>query len=322
MPAERWPLEPGPFRVILADPAWRFKDKLQAMKADTKRHAADHYVPCEGSQEADMATLDVARLPVAQVAAEDAMCVLWTPASMITDGMFVLNEWGFTQKQVWIWIKIGKREHRIEDWITDSGLTPLELLRTALELCAHWSDGSNAGVGAVSTATRLLMRSRMLTKGILGRTESIAQDDGSIVVPEDLALGFFMGRLTRACAEIALVGTKGRIYKHQRCHSIRQVFLAPNRKDKGAKHSTKPECVQDAIERMFPEGERLELFARRHREGWQCMGNQCPGTMGEDLFASFERMGVKLPPPPGVDPDQITLFDHVGPMAGAPRGEP
>ena len=52
MPAERWPLEPGPFRVILADPAWRFDDKLAAMKDGVKRHAAEHYVPCEGSEEA------------------------------------------------------------------------------------------------------------------------------------------------------------------------------------------------------------------------------------------------------------------------------
>ena len=302
----RLPLDPGPYRVIVADPSWRFADKLQAMTDGVKRHAADHYVPCEGSEEADMATVDIARLPVAQATAEDAVCVLWTPASMLGDGMTVMDAWGFQQKQVWIWIKTSVREHRVADWIEDSGLTPLELLRASLDLCAHWSDGRSAKVAPPVGWTHAGLR--LLSQGILGRMDSLATNGGATAVPHDLALGFFMGRLARACAEIALVGTKGRIYQHLQCRSIRQVFLAPNRKDKDAKHSTKPDSVQTAIERMFPEGHRIELFARRARPDWTCMGNQCPGTVGEDIFASFTRMGLSVPQP-GIDPNQVSLFE-------------
>jgi hypothetical protein len=41
-------------------------------------------------------------------------------------------------------------------------------------------------------------------------------------------------------------------------------------------HSRKPEAVQDALERLFPDGPRLELFARRPRFGWTVWGNEVP----------------------------------------------
>lgn len=37
-------------------------------------------------------------------------------------------------------------------------------------------------------------------------------------------------------------------------------------------HSTKPEEVANRIERMYPEANKIELFARRTRPGWDCMG--------------------------------------------------
>lgn len=46
-------------------------------------------------------------------------------------------------------------------------------------------------------------------------------------------------------------------------------------------HSTKPEGLQDHIEEFFP-GPYLELFARRTRPGWTCLGNECPGD-GMDI---------------------------------------
>lgn len=42
-------------------------------------------------------------------------------------------------------------------------------------------------------------------------------------------------------------------------------------------HSVKPERVQDRIERLWPEATpRLELFARRRREGWAAWGKEAP----------------------------------------------
>ena len=59
---------------------------------------------------------------------------------------------------------------------------------------------------------------------------------------------------------------------------MRDVFVAPR-----LKHSAKPDIVQDAFETMFPGGPYLEVFARRARPGWTCVGNQAPETIGRDV---------------------------------------
>lgn len=101
-------------------------------------------------------------------------------------------------------------------------------------------------------------------------------------VQEDLALAFGMGRLARNCCEHALVGVRGSIYKHVSARDVRNVFLHP-----GLPHSQKPEVVQDGIDRMVPTGNRLELFARRARLNWSCIGDQAPDTLGQDILESL-----------------------------------
>jgi N6-adenosine-specific RNA methylase IME4 len=93
-------------------------------------------------------------------------------------------------------------------------------------------------------------------------------------------LAFGMGWLFRGACEIALVGTKGSPRPVSR--SERNVWLSP-----ALRHSAKPETLQDSLDRMFPEVPKLELFARRARPGWTCVGNQCPATYGEDIRDSL-----------------------------------
>ena len=40
------------------------------------------------------------------------------------------------------------------------------------------------------------------------------------------------------------------------------------------KHSAKPQQIACYIEEMFPHSKKIELFARRKREGWTCWGNE------------------------------------------------
>lgn len=40
------------------------------------------------------------------------------------------------------------------------------------------------------------------------------------------------------------------------------------------RHSQKPEHAYEMIEAMFPEAEKIELFARKTRNGWDCWGNE------------------------------------------------
>lgn len=44
--------------------------------------------------------------------------------------------------------------------------------------------------------------------------------------------------------------------------------------EKVTKHSKKPQVAYEIIERLYPSAEKLELYARNHRLGWDCWGNE------------------------------------------------
>ena len=94
-------------------------------------------------------------------------------------------------------------------------------------------------------------------------------------------LAFGMGRLSRNCTENLLLGTRGRIYKHQASRSERNAFFAP-----ATRHSVKPDEVHAKLDRIFPDLPGLELFARREHPGWTCLGAECPSD-GKDIFEAL-----------------------------------
>jgi N6-adenosine-specific RNA methylase IME4 len=92
---------------------------------------------------------------------------------------------------------------------------------------------------------------------------------------------FGMGRLFRQAHEIALIGTLGKnVYKNIVSKSQRSVAFDVN---KG--HSIKTELLQNRLEMMFPTSKKLEIFARRIRQGWTCIGD---GVTGIDVRTSIE----------------------------------
>lgn len=40
------------------------------------------------------------------------------------------------------------------------------------------------------------------------------------------------------------------------------------------RHSQKPQIAYEIIERLYPTTRKIELYARNHREGWDCWGNE------------------------------------------------
>lgn len=94
-----------------------------------------------------------------------------------------------------------------------------------------------------------------------------------------------MGRLFRQSHEIALIGVKGSVYSELMNKSQKSVVL-----DVARKHSSKTEALQDQLEKMFPDGKYLELFARRDRKNWVCIGNENPSTLGENIVDSLKRL--------------------------------
>ncbi len=92
-------------------------------------------------------------------------------------------------------------------------------------------------------------------------------EDWDQVREEDTCMG--MGRYTRHCHEVCLIGARGRAASRVvKNHSIRSVFYAER-----LEHSRKPDRVYEIIEKMTDgKGPYLELFARRPRAGWVAYG--------------------------------------------------
>lgn len=86
---------------------------------------------------------------------------------------------------------------------------------------------------------------------------------------------FGMGRTLRAEHETCIVATRGR--PQAKNHSTRTTFVT----DLGGlsaeigRHSEKPEKFYSIVEELF-DGPYCELFARRQRPGWTCLGNEIP----------------------------------------------
>ncbi|GJD31450.1 hypothetical protein PMNALOAF_2709 [Methylobacterium adhaesivum] len=89
------------FPVIMADPAWQFVTRSSKGKG---RSPEQHY---------DCMTLDeIKALPVASIAADDAVLLLWAIDPLLEEAFKVGRAWGFTPKTVgFYWTKTG-RGHR------------------------------------------------------------------------------------------------------------------------------------------------------------------------------------------------------------------
>lgn len=86
-----FPRQRGGYGVILADPPWRF-----ATRGKLGPKAAPYAV---------LSLVDLCRLPVWTIAADDAVCVMWTIQTHIDQALQVLGAWGFAYKTMGTWAK-------------------------------------------------------------------------------------------------------------------------------------------------------------------------------------------------------------------------
>lgn len=91
-------LENRRFRTILADPPWRFANRTGKMAPE--HHRLSRY----GTMDLD----EIKALPVSQIADEPAHLYLWVPNALLTEGLAVMEAWGFQYKTNLIWHKIRK----------------------------------------------------------------------------------------------------------------------------------------------------------------------------------------------------------------------
>jgi N6-adenosine-specific RNA methylase IME4 len=74
----------------------------------------------------------------------------------------------------------------------------------------------------------------------------------------------------RPSCELALLGTRGKA-RSSLLVSKNQFQLI---EEERGEHSVKPEGAYERLEAMFPNTGRIELFARRSRQGWDQFGDQ------------------------------------------------
>jgi len=89
---------PGRFATILADPPWQFVNRTGKMAPEHRRLLRYPTLALE----------EIARLPVAGLAAERAHLYLWVPNALLAEGLQVMAAWGFTYKTNLVWYKVRK----------------------------------------------------------------------------------------------------------------------------------------------------------------------------------------------------------------------
>lgn len=97
------PSEEG-YSVILADPPWEFSDQGTRMSPahESDQRARAHY--------ATLPTPEIQALPVASIAADNALLFLWIPGALVAQGVHVdvCKAWGFPPKNIITWIKTAR----------------------------------------------------------------------------------------------------------------------------------------------------------------------------------------------------------------------
>lgn len=91
---------------------------------------------------------------------------------------------------------------------------------------------------------------------------------------------FGLGRWTRGNLEHCLLCTRGKPRRLETAKAIPQLVLqAPI-----GEHSAKPDIIADKIVELMGDVPRIELFARKERDGWDTTGLECDGFDIRDLL--------------------------------------
>lgn len=85
----------GRFSTVLADPPWRFMNRTGKVAPEHRRL----------SRYDTMTVAEICALPVAEIVSENAHLYLWVPNALISDGLRVMDAWGFTYKSNIVWAK-------------------------------------------------------------------------------------------------------------------------------------------------------------------------------------------------------------------------
>ena len=91
-----------------------------------------------------------------------------------------------------------------------------------------------------------------------------------------------MGHWTNGNSELCLFAKRGTPKRIER--NVKQIILAPV-----LEHSHKPPEVRERIVRLLGDLPRIELFARRKVEGWDCWGNEVESDIDLEEFVKCQK---------------------------------
>lgn len=84
----------GKYRVVYADPPWKYNDKLTEGYG-----AAEHHYPT-------MTIEELCLMPVKELLEDSAVLFLWTTSPLLEDSFKIISAWGFKYKTSFIWDKV------------------------------------------------------------------------------------------------------------------------------------------------------------------------------------------------------------------------
>jgi len=91
----------GKYRVIYADPPWKYADALDITRDGT----AESYGPADAHYP-QMSIQELCDLPVKDILEPDAVLFLWVTSPFLEDAFSIIKAWGFRYKASFVWDKV------------------------------------------------------------------------------------------------------------------------------------------------------------------------------------------------------------------------
>lgn len=108
---------------------------------------------------------------------------------------------------------------------------------------------------------------------LCAKTEVVTGADILTLIAEQTRMG--LGNYTRSNVENVLVAVKGKGLPRLQA-DIKQMVMAPI-----GEHSAKPAEIREALEKLYGDVKRIELFSRSDAQGWDHWGDETPSNSVE-----------------------------------------
>jgi len=86
------------YRIVYADPPWKYNDSGVITDNDNYGHAERHYPT--------MTIEQLCLLPIKSLVEDDAVLFLWTTSPLLEESFSVIKAWGFEYKTSFVWDKV------------------------------------------------------------------------------------------------------------------------------------------------------------------------------------------------------------------------